>query len=1349
MSQDLIIDLPFSAPILPEPKLSRFQILRLGVVGVWQYDYEEWWPEDGWLLLTGRNGAGKSKVIELTLPFLFDAQMKPERTDPFGNHRSRSMLWNLLEEGEHKSRTGYTWIEFGKLEGGVESFLTVGAWLHATAAMPSAEAAYFVTSQRVGADLALPRPGQPVVGREQLRDLIGERGELFGRGQVREYQGEVNRGLFGMPVERYRDWVDLLIRLRRPKLSDGLRPSVLSQLLSESLPEIESDLVMRMASDYDQLDGFREKLSELASASRSVEDYLGDHRAYLKKVVRLAGQALRAANTKVDDAARELAAAGAERSEAEQRITEITARRDQLRAESEDAGGRLKALQSSPAIEFATKIQTASELAEAARETRDRELERRQSLLTSLEAAEAKVAVAQAEATDDQAKYERSAAQAARLASSAGLLAGHEGDLAELADQPEELGTRLRARATRRRGEVAEVTQGEVEVAGLRKQLGGREGEVQDREAATDQAAVREREAAAAVEQAELELGGRYSLWAAGLRELRLGEEVEVAVLDRLLTAPRAEAAGIVAERAETLRGPLHAELADRDREARELRSRAQALRVEREQVTAVQDLPPDAPVWREGRSRPGAPLWRLVDFAPEVADADAAALEAALEAAGLLDAWVTPDGLLSSGSRDAFLVAGSGPVSGRSLASVLVPVGSEEVPTHVVAAVLTAVALGEQSATSVWEDGRFSLGLLQGRSAKAQSEYIGATARERRRQTEIARLLGEEQDATARAIEVEAAAVRLRKRLEALRAESASLPESSRLAAAQRTASEAAVALRHQQAELDSSRARRDTAAEEVRRGYAELLRRATELDLAAPLERGELAALAGAVEAYRESCVEFGFAAQAVYWSGRRMQEAGADRGQLREQLGSCETLLAARVSDLNRREAVLSELRDSPEGRDAAETQARLAEVEGRIRALLAEDQLQQEAVLEQKEKVGAAGARLEAIFDRHQSAQVERQAAADGVVALARGGAVALAVEQQVDASGEWSMTRALELARQQLEPALAGADTSPDAVDRSRNRLSAAFQGLVAEIPAYQPWQAWAGDLPQVRATYNGSEVDLSDLARLVGEEREKTGRLLEEGEAQVIERYLLGDIAAHINERIQQGQERIDAINRLLRAHPTPSGISISVRWPLSPDLAEQAPAVRLLQHDPALLDDPSRDLLRSFLQERIRSAREQQDNRTWQAHLLEALDYRKWNRVELWRHQGEGRDQRLSDRVFGAGSGGEQAVMLHLPLFAIAATYYDSAAADSPRPVMLDEAFFGIDHEMRGSCMRVARDFGLDLVMTSYEETGCHPEVPALAIYHLTRQEGVRGVYSERWVWNGSELKRSSAGSA
>src|SRR5207344_1266464 len=80
---------------LPQPDLPRWQPLRLGLVDIFHYDVEEFRFRDGHLLLRGNNGTGKSKVLSLTLPFLFDAQIKPSRIEPDGD-AGKKMAWNLL-----------------------------------------------------------------------------------------------------------------------------------------------------------------------------------------------------------------------------------------------------------------------------------------------------------------------------------------------------------------------------------------------------------------------------------------------------------------------------------------------------------------------------------------------------------------------------------------------------------------------------------------------------------------------------------------------------------------------------------------------------------------------------------------------------------------------------------------------------------------------------------------------------------------------------------------------------------------------------------------------------------------------------------------------------------------------------------------------------------------------------------------------------------------------------------------------------------------------------------------------------------------------------------------------------
>src|SRR5258708_3982713 len=126
---------PNASPLAPKPPLPapgriRWQPLRLGLVDLFHYDSEEFWFRDGHLLQRGNNGTGKSKVLSLTLPFLFDAQLKPSRVEPDGDPTKR-MSWNLLLR-RHDRRMGYAWIEFGRLgEDGEPQYFTLGSGLSA------------------------------------------------------------------------------------------------------------------------------------------------------------------------------------------------------------------------------------------------------------------------------------------------------------------------------------------------------------------------------------------------------------------------------------------------------------------------------------------------------------------------------------------------------------------------------------------------------------------------------------------------------------------------------------------------------------------------------------------------------------------------------------------------------------------------------------------------------------------------------------------------------------------------------------------------------------------------------------------------------------------------------------------------------------------------------------------------------------------------------------------------------------------------------------------------------------------------------------------------------------------
>ncbi|WP_049576338.1 SbcC/MukB-like Walker B domain-containing protein [Nocardiopsis sp. SBT366] len=88
------IQAPGTAPADPADT-PRYRLERAGIRNVWQYDDHVLDFAEGRLLLRGRNGAGKSKALEMLLPFLLDGDVR--RLDTTGTNRT-SLRWLMADD---------------------------------------------------------------------------------------------------------------------------------------------------------------------------------------------------------------------------------------------------------------------------------------------------------------------------------------------------------------------------------------------------------------------------------------------------------------------------------------------------------------------------------------------------------------------------------------------------------------------------------------------------------------------------------------------------------------------------------------------------------------------------------------------------------------------------------------------------------------------------------------------------------------------------------------------------------------------------------------------------------------------------------------------------------------------------------------------------------------------------------------------------------------------------------------------------------------------------------------------------------------------------------------------------
>ncbi|MEU2908368.1 TIGR02680 family protein [Streptomyces massasporeus] len=788
------------------PAPHRYRLHRAGIRNVWQYDEQEFTFGEGRLLLRGKNGAGKSKALEMLLPYLLDGDARA--LDATGTGRT-TLLWLMLDGFGQTNRLGHLWLEFARTdEEGNDHHLTIGAAIRASQSTKTAKSFFFTTRLRVGEQLDLAPAGQPLPV-DRLKSLVGPENVTD---RAVEHRARVARELFGLTdPARYRNLLHLLHRLRRPTIGDRIDSGGLVSVLAETLPALDDEVVEKVARSLDDLDSVRAYLGRLERTDQALRAFLTDYRGYLHGVLR----------RRTDQASGEL-----EQLMAHRRSAGDAARKaDGLREREQELGARIEALE---AESNAAATDLAALHAGAGYRSLT-ELGERRATVTALHSAAAAAfkAVRQAHGNQEEAGR-RLTAEAGRLGEELVELNTMYGELVREAERsgldPVHLGEPVAtpgapvvpaatAELTAPDGDFHLVRHSAVlavdtetctaalhawderldaaqpvirnrsrfvtELATLIEQSDEARREAAEADAARERLEEQAEHARSRTEQRLQETvheSEAYALAATAWGE-RLRESTGVP-LDALLAlvAPEpadgplpAQTPEAVVEAARSAVDPwlaaLGAERDDLSLAVRERQTEQDRLRQRREDWERHTDPEPPPPPHRTAPRTPGtgAPLYRLVDFAHDVGPDARAGLEAALEASGLLDAWVRADGtVLDPATRDTLLVPGA-PVPGATLAQVLRPVAApgSGVTAEQVERVLGAVALagggtltGEPGTggvgagvdvaephTTIGTDGSWRLGIAHGRHTKEAAEYVGAEVRAETRRRALAEL--------------------------------------------------------------------------------------------------------------------------------------------------------------------------------------------------------------------------------------------------------------------------------------------------------------------------------------------------------------------------------------------------------------------------------------------------------------------------------------------------------------------------------------------------------------------------------------------------------------------------------
>ena len=1329
----------------------RWRPARAGIVNLYEYGDQVFEFGDGRLLLRGHNTSGKTKALELLLPFCLDGDISPRKLDPFASD-AKDMKWNLVGCIEREQRVGYAWLEFERRDDdGDVRRLTCGVGMRAHRNVAGVTRWYFVARDlRIGADVSLLRGREPI-GRAELDAALGDAGEVLD-GQ-RAYRARLNDLLFGFGgEEQYRSMLRLMLELRRPHLSKTLDPGKVAELLAAGLPEIDPELMRRLAGGLEQLETLERRLERLRMVRDRVRSFHErTYRTYLRAVVRERADRLRAAQTAVEAASARLRDVLSRLAQERERRAALEERRGIVATELECLEGAERALVASQAWRSIEAVEALRDQAQARAETAAALARVAEDAAAGAAVLEGELAAATAAVEDARVASAQELAAVERAAADAGLA----GVVAVLAAQlreaalPAESWAALVRDAARDRQAVLREHDGLVAAAQAAADETERRREA-ERDAAAAVAAAAERTAAgeAALEEERRGLAAAAAAWRRGLAELRLDEDAADAALERALDG--LDPGPVLADAAEEDRAALAAEAAEVAGAVAGAETARAAAEDEIRRLEAQQDEGPPPPAWpRTPRGeRAGAALWRLVDVVAGVEPAALASVEAALDAMGILDAWVRPDGTVADRrTLDVLLVAGP-PLPGHTLADVLAPAAAAGVPSDVIRGVLRRIALVGDAHTASDEvaldlRGGFRLGPLTGTAGKPVAEHLGAAARAARRARRLADLHARVNELEAELASLAERGERLRARRVALAAELAAFPSRDAVVAALRAVDVAAAAERAAARAFDRAAAAAREAADEQIAAEARRREHAVAHGLAPTLDASAIARL-------RDAAAELLGRVGAAAAAHRHAASAAAGAAALHERLSAARETADARASEAAGARAEAERLaaehatRASALGAEAEQLRAEHERLVVELRTRRAERSeldakrdaaVRAEAALEGDERACSA---------ETETARAARAGAAAGFSALGAAGVLSLVLGDEVPddaaASGEWSFTRTLEVARALPDRLLAVRSHSAELAVEVMRRVQELDRQLAdAELSAFASRDD--GDLLLVRIAEGAGERSLPAVLAALDDEIAEREEVLSAEERRVFGDALVDELADHLRARIHAVHEQVAAMNAVLLRTPTAAGKTVQLEWRAIDEEADgQREAVELLRRRLRDAGDDARARLVAFFRARVEDARRRRDGvaETMADTLMRAFDYRRWFAFGLL-EQHDGRRERLTRRRHAVGSGGEQSVLIHLPLFAAAAVLYGDGTA--PRLVMLDEALSGIDDDTRERVLAASVAFDLDIVMTSHELWGTYASVPRLGIYQLHRENGAFGVHAIPFVWDGAVL--------
>ena len=1346
---------------------SRWEAHKIGLVDFWYYDEQEFYFLDGRMLLRGSNGSGKSVTMQSVVPLLLDGNMRPERIDPFGS-RDRKMANYLIEDNDgREERTGYLYMEFKRTDS--DTYLTIGIGMRARRGKPLENWYFAITDgRRINKDIYLYKETDVKITltKKELENRLGNGGVVIPT-QL-EYMEYVNKQVFGFDsVDEYKEMIDLLIQLRQPKLSKDFKPSVINEILGDSLQPLSDDDLRPMSEAIENMDVLSTNLNSRNISKNAADKILHVYQRYNEfilfqkaKQYKLGKEELMDTTTTIQKSLNQSIKCNEIIEESNKKIAFLEDERNALDKEKDS-------LNSSDAVYLKKQEDTLTSRIEEIKKNqteKNRQLDLKQEKMVEL-SNEKKCTREQKESKQEQMlqiletmgecvedlSFDEYNFMAAELKK--GMEEEYDyqlhGNL--ISDLRNHIDTGLEV-----------LRRAEEEKKRLDKEQRNLDQEKKKRDFADRTVSEYENQRI----EAQNELKEAIYHWNGKNQELKLSDEtlrwISVFIeqyskdSDYNLTKQRVgEEQDLRKEQLQCKQNEISKIKMDIDKDLETVQSELQEWEKQKEpEPECSKEVLRNREVLQE-KNIPYSQFYKVIDFDHRLTREECDNLEESLLLMGILDALIIDEQYketvlaLDKGMRDRYIFADKGHVKESLLEALSVGEEANDIfMNQRIVQILGNIGYAKEGSTFISKNGYYGNGVLTGTiSREYKAKYIGVRAREDHRNAKIAELTTQAEALLEQQKELAGSIEALNTRIQTLKQEYLKFPSDVDVRQAVHDYAERVEELEQIVREIRRIEDVIIVISESIKEVWTKAIAIAEKTYLSCRLE-----VFIEAKENMEQYQKEF-YILQTEHVKYIQLfhqilrieddaQSKEIDMDNIRYDLQKYER--AIRADELE----VLS-VREQLGLTNYEEIKERLNYCLGRLGAIPKE----METAIQDRADNSNILNNLHETLDKN---KIKQELLEKKVLLLTEGlksewnlqyVEMPLKIEGGIEANVDKLII--------QLE-GLVGNNEKDDLIAKlnqvyfdNRSYLveyNLTMDYLFQEENSNSITKEVNLKRLDIVGRYHGNKLKFYELVRYLKEEIEELNNLLKAGDRELFEDILANTISRKIRSKINSSISWVDNMNQLMGAMNTSSGLKLSLRWrSKSAETENQLDTnelVELLKKDSKMMKEEEFEKLskhfRSKVEEARRNAKDGNGTVSFFAVMRDTLDYRKWFEFQLFSQKSGEQKKELTNSVFGTFSGGEKAMAMYVPLFSAVLAKYQGARKDAPRIISLDEAFAGVDNKNIRDMFRLMVEFEFNFIINSQVLWGDCDTLDSLAIYQLIRLENVKFVTVMAYIWNG-----------